>query len=155
MTTLAKFKIASAKAEPSLLPHLLSISKTIRQLVSLKLAECEVAAGQDQFLLSFADREAVSVADIASRLSVRASTVSKMTDILQRKGWVVRQADSDDARKVLVQLTEAGRRVRDIVHGIEEELERELRHLVGQDDEVVPALGRLDTILSKRLSRLR
>lgn len=138
-----------------LLPHLLSLSKAVRQLVGLKLAEVGVSAGQDQFLLCFTEGEAVSVAGIAERLSVRASTVSKMTDILQRKGWVDRKPDEHDARKVLVQLTEAGQLARDAVRTIETRMEAELWSAVGTDNGIVPALAKLDDVLTKRLSRLR
>lgn len=138
-----------------LLPYLLSIAKSVRQLVSLKLAECGVVVGQDQFLLCFADEEAVSVAALAERLSVRASTVSKMADILQRKGWVGRQSDDHDARKVLVHLSEAGQQIRDVVRRVEEELEVELFKALGKEDGTLAALAKLDAVLTKRLSRLR
>lgn len=149
--------VANERAEPAavLLSHLQSISKSTRQLISIKLAECEVMAGQDQFLLCFEEGEAVSVAALADRLSVRASTVSKMTDILQRRGWVERQADEHDARKVRVRLTETGCQVRDTVRAVEARLGAELLSVIGADATIVPVLAKLDAVLTKRLSRYR
>lgn len=139
----------------ALLPVLLTLSKTVRQLVGIKLAEIGVAVGQDQFLLCFDGDEARSVIDIAARLSVRASTVSKMADILARKGWTARHQDAIDARRVLIDLTDDGKRARDRVRVVEAALEAELLTAVGVDDQMIPTLSRLDAVLSKRLARLR
>lgn len=141
--------------EPEILPPLFSIAKTVRQLVSLKLADIEMAAGQEQLLLCFEDDETFSISRIADRLSVRASTISKMTDILERKGWVGRHSDGKDARRVLVQLTARGQQKRDVVRTLQEELDAELWHLLGKDDEIIPALAKLDAVLNQRLRRLR
>ncbi|KAB0680304.1 MarR family transcriptional regulator [Aureimonas leprariae] len=138
-----------------LLPPLLSISKSVRQLVGIKLADIDVAVGQDQFLLLFENHAPRSVIDIANALSVRASTVSKMADILERKGWVVRLPDVTDARRVLLHLTDSGRKKAEAVRGIEQALEAELAAAFGQDKQIAATLGRLDLVLATRLRRLR
>ncbi|KAB0676291.1 MarR family transcriptional regulator [Aureimonas leprariae] len=142
-------------ADLSLLPHLLSVSRSVRQLLAMRLVDLDVAVGQDQFLLSFEDDGQVSVAEIAIRLSVRASTVSKMTDRLAAKGWVVRSADNEDARRVLVHLTDEGRAARDAVLRVEAEVEAEILAALAEKTATVSALAELDAVVAKRLRRLR
>lgn len=146
---------AAAATAQELVPRLLSIAKTIRQLVGIKLAAIDVVAGQDQFLLSFEKDDAAPVADIAFRLSVRASTVSKMTDILERKGWVARSGDAGDGRRVLVRLTREGRAVADAVRDLHAGIEGELMHALSEEQDVLPVLARVDAVLARRLNRLR
>ena len=145
----------SGRTASDLLPHLLSVSKTVRQLVGIKLAASNVVVGQDQFLLCFRKGERLTIAAVADRLSVRASTVSKMTDILERQGWVGRETDDRDARKVLVQLTEEGRRTRAAVQRVQAKLEAELAEAFGEDAEIHSVLVKLDAALTQRLRRLR
>ncbi|WP_161992874.1 MarR family transcriptional regulator [Aureimonas leprariae] len=121
----------------------------------MRLVDLDVAVGQDQFLLSFEDDGQVSVAEIAIRLSVRASTVSKMTDRLAAKGWVVRSADNEDARRVLVHLTDEGRAARDAVLRVEAEVEAEILAALAEKTATVSALAELDAVVAKRLRRLR
>jgi DNA-binding MarR family transcriptional regulator len=142
-------------AAAELLPHLISIAKSVRQLVAIKLAERDIAPGQDQFLLCFENGVARSSACVAASLSVRASTVSKMVDILERKGWVVRRPDERDARKVLLSLTEAGHRAQDDVRGIWRSLENELAPKLANQSDAVKLLSAIDAALEHRLKRLR
>jgi DNA-binding MarR family transcriptional regulator len=146
----------SAERQPdSIVAALLSISKTARQLVGIRLAECDVMPGQDQFLLCLTDRDGLSIADIAARLSIRPSTVSKMTDNLAAKGWMTRGGDETDQRLVRVWLSKSGRRAAEAVRGIEAALEVELLAALGRDASILPTLAKLDAVLAKRLSRLR
>ncbi|KAB0682058.1 MarR family winged helix-turn-helix transcriptional regulator [Aureimonas leprariae] len=139
----------------SLVPHLLSIAKSVRQLVGIKLAGTEVLVGQDAMLLLFDGDEALPVSEVACRLSVRPSTVSKMADRLVAKGWLVRQTGPDDARQTLVRLTGDGRRVSDEVRALEASLDAELATALGADRSMIKTLAQLDAVLAKRLSRLR
>ncbi|GGE15276.1 hypothetical protein GCM10011390_37990 [Aureimonas endophytica] len=139
-----------------LVPHLLSVAKSARQLMQLALADLDVAVGQDSFLLAFAGQEARSVIDLAVALSVRPSTVSKMVDILEKKGWAARGRDEHDLRKVLVKLTPEGLETRSQVVKIRSSLETQLRKMANGEDAIdLSALRRLDETLSKRLSRRR
>ncbi|WP_210248883.1 MarR family winged helix-turn-helix transcriptional regulator [Aureimonas leprariae] len=89
-------------------PSLLSISKSIRQLLNISLVELELAAGQDQLLLCLADNGDTYVTEAAQQLSVRMSTISKMADILCGKGWVTKGVYIEDQRRVRLRLTEKG-----------------------------------------------
>lgn len=52
-----------------------------------------------------------TVAELASQLDVAHSTASRLIARAEKTGAVVRTADPDDQRRVLVQLTPAGRRL--------------------------------------------
>ncbi len=123
--------------------------------MGIKLAECGVVVGQDQFLLCFEGADTLGSIQIANRLSVRPSTVSKMVDILERKGWVQRESDEGDHRRVLVRLTPAGRTLADRVRNVQAELETELLAAISNGKTILPAIKELDLLLAKRLRRLR
>ena len=138
-----------------LVPHLLSVSKSMRQLMQFALAELDISVGQDSFFLTFEGQEARAVIDVAAALSVRPSTVSKMVDILEKKGWAERQRDDQDLRKVLIRLTPKGMETRRKVLGVWDDLESRLLAAPKEDRIDLPVLQRLDKTLTKRLSRLR
>ncbi|MFO1114752.1 MAG: MarR family transcriptional regulator [Beijerinckiaceae bacterium] len=58
-----------------------------------------------------ASRERLSRVDLAKRLSISPSTITRMTLPLEKLGLIGREADPRDARLAYVVLTEAGRRV--------------------------------------------
>jgi MarR family transcriptional regulator, organic hydroperoxide resistance regulator len=145
----------AALPDAVLVPHLFSIAKSIRQLAGIKLAEIGGMVGQDQCLLALEDDETVSVSALAARLSVRPSTVSKMVDRLQERGWVVRSIGSEDLRNTLVSLTDAGCRMRDAVRAVEAKLEAELVGLLNERSATIRTLAELDAVITTRLSRLR
>ncbi|MGK5740208.1 MarR family winged helix-turn-helix transcriptional regulator [Micromonospora sp. URMC 103] len=47
-------------------------------------------------------------AELTRRLRLEKSTISRLVTNLERRGWITRQAASEDGRGVLLQLTEAG-----------------------------------------------
>jgi MarR family transcriptional regulator, organic hydroperoxide resistance regulator len=139
-----------------LVPGLVSMAKSVRQLMALKLAPIDVLVGQDQLLGVLDAEHPKSVLDIATELSVRPSTVSKMLDQVGKKGWTLRQGDQDDRRKTLVRLTADGVKVQENVRAVWKRLEDDLVEALGQEAEPVATnLACLDQVLAKRLSRLR
>lgn len=144
-------------AEVDLLQPLIALSKSTRQLVSLKLAETGVMAGQDQLLDALDLREPRSICMVANTLSVRPSTVSKMLDILERRGWCQREADDVDLRRTFVRLTPEGERIRLNVRRVWAEVNADLMRQLSP--EMVPdmsaALRQVEDLLMTRLSRLR
>lgn len=141
-----------------LLPLLMSVSKTYRQFVALKLAEIGVMVGQDQFLDLLDPQEQCSIQEAAHRLNVRPSTVSKMVDRFQENGWATRSGHARDQRKVLVVLTEKGSEVREQVREIWAAVESEIVAAMppaGDQDPRFEELRQIDAALLGRLSRLR
>ena len=141
-----------------LVPLLISMAKATRQLLSIKLAAIGVLAGQDQLLCVLDENQPRNIVGIAGALSVRPSTVSKMLDIFAEKDWAVREADPSDKRKAFARLTPEGGRVQASVRQVWSELDGELMGGLGGDGSGASDLASLrdiDTVLSRRLSRLR
>lgn len=55
------------------------------------------------------------ITDLAGRLHVSQPSMTELVIRLERSGWVARTRDRDDARAVLVDLTDEGRKLRDRV----------------------------------------
>ena len=51
--------------------------------------------------------------EVAARMHITSGTVTSLLDNLERKGYVVRTADADDRRRVLVDITPAAQAVLD------------------------------------------
>lgn len=83
-----------------------------RQLLAAarrEMPEMAAEAGESQYriilLLKLRD---FTISDLAECLHVRTPTVSRMIDSLVERGYVVRQPDATDRRKVWVRLTPTG-----------------------------------------------
>jgi len=153
----APLRRSDAAPDPTLLVHLNAISKSTRQLVAMRLAEVGVIVGQDQLIDYLDPVQPRSGQDAALALSVRPSTVSKMLDRLQQRGWITRAQDHGDMRKTLVLLTESGVEAKGNVHRVWAAVEAELTNVLGADlsTTCLPELARVSEALSQRLSRLR
>jgi DNA-binding MarR family transcriptional regulator len=55
----------------------------------------------------------VNQKELAVRLQLDKSTVSRLVDKLQGRGWLTREVDPDDARAARLRLTEGGRQAAD------------------------------------------
>lgn len=144
-------------ANADLVQPLIAISKATRQFVAIKLMEIGVVAGQDQLLDALDPSEPRAVCFVAQSLSVRPSTVSKMLDILERRGWCRREADETDMRRTFIRLTAEGHRMRSEVRRIWAEVNGDLARALPQNDLSVleAALWNAERLVSGRLSRLR
>ncbi|BDA85248.1 hypothetical protein Sa4125_27900 [Aureimonas sp. SA4125] len=150
---------ASAVAELAgpLIPTLLSLSKTTRALMGIKLAEVGLHQGQDELLMSLEHGSPMSVSALSEKLCVRPSTVSKMLDRLCAKGLVDRIPSPRDARLTLVRLTPSGDAMKTEVRQLWGMIEADLSSRMAQDgiDTMMGALGTIDGIIGARLMRLR
>lgn len=82
---------------------------------SVSAAPVEVTVSQFRLLVLVADHGGRSIGDLAEHLGVNQSNASRHVDRLQRLGLVARGRLENDARVVLVLLTEEGRAVVDAV----------------------------------------
>jgi DNA-binding MarR family transcriptional regulator len=139
------------------LARLLSISKSTRALLYLKLAEIDFCNGQDELILLFDDDEIVGMSTVAYRLNVRPSTVSKMIDRLLLKGLLERIGDESDARRTIVRLTPAGVEAREKIRMLRARLETELFGKISHErmHGVASSLDLLEDTLKSRLAKLR
>ncbi len=67
-----------------------------------------VAVAEAQAILELSREPGLSQSDLAARLRLEKSTVSRIVTLLERRGWVERRRDQSDARIVHVHLTTSG-----------------------------------------------
>lgn len=163
--TLKTQKISALATEQSapdgpanpLVPTLLSLSKTTRALMGIRLADLGLHQGQDELLIALDMGEPLSVSALSEKLFVRPSTVSKMLDRLCAKGLVDRVPTARDARLTLVRLTEKGDEAKTRVRQLWDMIDGELagKMPAAGRDSVIGALGTIDGIIGSKLMRLR
>jgi MarR family transcriptional regulator, multiple antibiotic resistance protein MarR len=72
-----------------------------------------IVTSQFEFLRYLRDHPGARVADVATEFAVGIGATSKGVDRLERRGWVVRQANPSDRRSSLLALTGDGARLAD------------------------------------------
>lgn len=138
------------------MPALLSISKSTRALVGIKLTELGFHNGQDELVLALDEKAETSVTKLADELCIRPSTVSKMLDRLVAAGMVERSTDKRDARRTMVRITAAGLDARSRLLDMRAKLEAELvSSFPGDITSMMRALVEVSAVLKARLSRVR
>jgi DNA-binding MarR family transcriptional regulator len=86
----------------------------------------------------------ITQTELGRHLMLTKSTVSRLVDQLERRGWVPRQTSADDARRRLVELTSEGAKVaRDVARRRGERLSQLLEHIPPADRPAVLAGARL------------
>ncbi len=71
------------------------------------------AAGRQALAILEGAGEPLSPTTIAERLIVTTATVTSLLDTLEKRGLLVRQADTTDRRKLLISITDEGRTIVD------------------------------------------
>ena len=90
------------------------VAVAARSLANLDDAD-DVTLTQYRSLVALASRGPQGIAALADALGVTPPTASRLCDRLVRKGLVRRRTDRNDRRQVRAGLTEAGRRLVDVV----------------------------------------
>lgn len=121
-----------------------AIRRIVRELrVSARGAESSVGLSSAQLfvLQKLADARALSLGEVATRTMTHQSSVSVVVGRLVEKGLVTRERAADDARRVEIAITAAGRRL--------------LRGAPGMAQErLLAALGALDEGDQRELARM-
>ncbi|WAJ29485.1 MarR family winged helix-turn-helix transcriptional regulator [Antarcticirhabdus aurantiaca] len=152
------FSVAESDEAPALLPALIAVSRSCRQLMQIKLSALGVMAGQDQLLDALGPGAPVPVGQLAARLNIRPSTASKMVDKLADHGLLVRVRDAGDARRTCVALTPSGKEALARVRNIWAELEGDLSDALAREGSLAAtgqSIDRLADVLAARLAPLR
>jgi len=92
----------------SAIARLQSTARLSRTALAARLLQHGFYAGQDQIMLSLAERDGQTPGALASRLGVRPPTITKTINRLQGQGFVERRASESDSRQAHIFLTEAG-----------------------------------------------
>ncbi len=76
-----------------------------------------VSVAEAHALMELSRAETLVQKELASRLRLQKSTVSRLVGMLESRGWVERSRSPQDGRAVELRLTEAGRRMAEGIAG--------------------------------------
>ena len=83
--------------------------KVVRQDLVNRFKKAQINLTPEQWvLLNQLDKSSMSQADLAAQSFKDRHTVSRILDLLQKKGFLSRTQDLDDARRYLITLTDLG-----------------------------------------------
>lgn len=113
----AEKKIKSGKKKRDLasetsqdLPSILvQAARSMRTVLSRNLLESGLYAGQDGVMLALAETDGMTAGSLATRLGVKAPTMTRTIGRMEVQGFLERRPDEDDARLTKVYLTPSGR----------------------------------------------
>ena len=74
-----------------------------------RLTAAGVSASEGSALAELATGPGLSQQDLADRLGLEKSTISRLVTGLERKGWITRERDPDNRRYYRLQLTRTGK----------------------------------------------
>lgn len=83
--------------------------------------------------------------DLARSLSLEAPSLVRLLDVLEKRGYVVRETDEEDRRSKLVSITEQGRKVAALVSRVADQVTARLMAGVS-DPELEECCGVLDRV---------
>jgi DNA-binding MarR family transcriptional regulator len=84
-------------------------------------------------LLNIDPEKGVPATKIAPMMGMEAGSLTRMLKSLEDEGWIYRQTDTDDKRKVIVYLTKEGRKKRELARLAVREFNRRLRQEISAE----------------------
>ncbi|MEM6761784.1 MAG: MarR family transcriptional regulator [Pseudomonadota bacterium] len=129
--------------------RLAQAAKAQRVRAGAHLSGVGLHPGQEVVLKALANRDGLTMSELASELGVQPPTVTKMVTRLAAYGFVVRQASPTDGRLARVSLTEPGRAIIADIDKMWKRLEKEA--LAGFDDKDRKRLRRYLRKIEKNL----
>ncbi|MDY8110773.1 MarR family winged helix-turn-helix transcriptional regulator [Fulvimarina sp. 2208YS6-2-32] len=143
--------------EADLTASLLTMSKTVRALISLRLAGIGFHSGQNEALLLLDPDMPIAARDLAEKLDVHPQTIAKRMDPLIARDFVTETLDANKSRKMMLQLTDAGIKARDEIMQVHAAINVDVLAMLNEDHPhaMLEELGELKRSLAKRLLRVR
>lgn len=129
---------------------LFSISQAVRTIFwdKSKIEHLTPVQIKTLLFITYTRKDAITVGNIAKNLSCTPATASGILDSLEKKGLIVRSRDSQDRRKVHLELTRGGMRAVNLVEDIGVELEEIVSELTLKEQAL------LENLLLKITARL-
>ena len=130
-----------------LAPALIKLSKTVRALAGLNMAEIGLQIGEDEIVLALQENRIADITQLSAELGVRFPTMLKNIDRLVERGIVSRVAGP------LVKLTDRGTALVSQIVLFQRGLELELSNMLGPQStsRLVNSLAELQVALAQIL----
>lgn len=134
-------------------PYLINrVGNTLVQLFSRDLASFQLAVPMWRVIAVLAEKGEQRLIDLSVMTSIEASTLSRLTEAMQRKKLVLRQRSRLSKREVVVSLAERGRELISILGPIADAYEEEM--VVGLSASDLESTRRTLRIMYVRLAEL-
>ncbi len=91
-----------------------------RKLKQHRIEEINPAQGRILFVLW--EQDGIPIQELAKKTSLGKSTLTSMLDRLEEAGHLKRVPSEQDRRKIIIQLTEKDKRMRDVYHAVSAEM---------------------------------
>ncbi len=104
-------------------------------------------------LISCIPDDGIDMTSLAQRLGVDNSTLTRLVDVILKRGWVFKTKDEQDKRITLLHLSDKGEHIQDIIENKLDHLGRQVYNAVQAEDrdEVKEILSAFHWSLSKML----
>ena len=112
-------------------------AKVVRSFAEHELSEFGLHVGQDQLLMAMYEQDGRRPSDMANRMAVDPSVVSKMLGRMESQGLVERRADQNDGRVTRVYLTEDGRALHEPIEDFQRRLEDKLTEEFSTEEDLL------------------
>ncbi|MEN7531142.1 MarR family transcriptional regulator [Cupriavidus sp. 2SB] len=101
---------------------LYSASLAMTKMYKPILSELGLTYPQYLVMLVLWQQSGITISDLGGKLKLDSGTLTPLLKRLEAAGYVHRERDTDDERRVLVTLTQSGRNLRQAAAGIPEEI---------------------------------
>ena len=112
-------------------------AKSVRSDAERELSELGLHVGQNRLLMELYEQNCRRPSDMADRMDVDPSVISKMLGRMENQKLVERQADQDDGRVTRVYLTDKGRALQEPVENFQRRLEERLVEDFSTEEELL------------------
>ncbi|MDR7317520.1 MarR family transcriptional regulator [Brevibacillus nitrificans] len=85
--------------------------RSMTRFLTSAFSHLDVTTEQWSVLKSLEEEDRLTIKELSSRVGKDQANVTRISDLLERKGYLVRQPNPEDKRSSLVCLTEAGREI--------------------------------------------
>lgn len=116
------------------------------------LEEIGVYPGQPPMLFIINKENGLSQKEIASKLNLKASTITVMLNRMEKGNLVMRKQDDEDQRISRVYITDEGRKVCNMANGVMKKIEEECFGNFTKDEKII--LKRLLTQVRDNLNKI-
>ena len=135
------------KLENQLCFPVYAASRLITRAYQPYLDKLEITYPQYLVLLILWEEDSKPVNDIARKLILNTNTITPLLKRMEQMGIIVRQRSKEDERKVMVQLTEKGKYLKEEASIIPEELVKQLLNEDLQVEDLITLKDKLNTII--------
>jgi DNA-binding MarR family transcriptional regulator len=107
--------------------------QTISRMYNAEAMQYGGTIAMGYFLLNIDSKEGSFASDIAPKLGMETTSLSRITKTLEKEGLIIRKADNEDKRKVKLLLTEKGRENKELAKNIVRKFNSLVEEKIGKE----------------------